>query len=133
VFGRPGAGCPAGDHALTWRYLWLMFAEGADREGERARRRAARTVIAAYHDEQLRVLLEHVREGFARMDGGEIDPFELDELIHHYKKAAAELWKFCGTRGSDWERAARTLEILHQDGEPPPDWWAAAEKRRRGG
>jgi hypothetical protein len=68
---------------------------GRDREavtGERARRRAARELIGAYHEEQLRGLLEHVREGFARLDRGEIDAFELDELIHRYKRSARELW-----------------------------------------
>jgi hypothetical protein len=46
------------------------------------------------------------------MDSGEMDPFEFDDLIHHYKNAARELWKFCGSIGGDWERAARTLDYL---------------------
>jgi hypothetical protein len=106
---------------------------GGDREtvtGERARRRAARAVIGAYHEEQLRGLLEHVREGFARLDGGEIDAFELDELIHRYKRSARELWKFCGSSGSGWERAVRMLEFLRESGEEP-DWWSAGEPHRR--
>ena len=41
---------------------------GRGRGGERARRRAARELVAAYHEEQLRVLLERVRDGFARLD-----------------------------------------------------------------
>lgn len=88
-------------------------------------------MIAAYHEEQLRLLLDHVRKGLDRMDAGEIGPFELDELIHHYKKSAQRLWSFCGSRGSDWERAARTLEFLREEGEDPPDWWAAGERQRR--
>ena len=106
---------------------------GRDREsvaGERARRRAARELIGAYHEEQLRGLLEHVREGFARLDRGEIDAFELDDLIHRYKRSARELWKFCGSSGSDWVRAAGTLEFLRADGEEP-DWWSAGEPSRR--
>src|SRR5580700_4642317 len=102
---------------------------GRDHEaviGERARRRAARELIGAYHDEQLRGLLEHVREGFDRLDRGEIDAFELDDLIHRYKRSARELWKFCGSSGSDWERAARRLEFLRGDGEEP-DWWSVGE------
>ena len=99
--------------------------------GERARRRAARELIGAYHDEQLRGLLEHVRDGFARLDGGEIDAFELDELIHRYKRSARELWKFCGSSGSDWERAAGMLAFLRRDGEEP-DWWSAGELRPAG-
>ncbi|MDQ6731531.1 MAG: hypothetical protein M3022_14895, partial [Actinomycetota bacterium] len=49
--------------------------------GERAERRAARQAIGAYHEAQLRLLLDRVRDGFARLDAGGIDVFELDELI----------------------------------------------------
>ena len=78
------------------------------------------------------MLLEHVRAGFARLDGGEIDAFELDELIHRYKRSARELWKFCGQTGSDWLMAARTLEYLREQGDELPDWWAAGEPHPRG-
>ena len=77
------------------------------------------------------MLLERVREGFARLDAGEIDAFELDELIHRYKRSARELWKFCGQSGSGWLTAARTVEHLRARGEERPDWWAAGEPRRR--
>jgi hypothetical protein len=40
---------------------------------------ARATDARGYHGEQLRVLLEHVREGFDRLEAGEIDPFELDD------------------------------------------------------
>jgi hypothetical protein len=100
------------------------------REDERARRRAARELVAAYHEEQLRALLERVRDGFARLDAGEIDAFELDDLIHQYKRAARELWKFCGSSGSEWERAASALAFWREQGEEP-DWWEAGAPRRR--
>ncbi len=45
----------------------------------------AQKIIDAYHQEQLRTLLEQVRRGLARLDAGEIDEFELDYLIHRYK------------------------------------------------
>jgi hypothetical protein len=64
---------------------------------DKAERRAARELIAAYHQDQLRALLDHVRHGFSQLDAGEIDEFELDDLIHRYKRAAGELWKFCGS------------------------------------
>jgi hypothetical protein len=102
-----------------------------DIPGEKARRRAAREMIGAYHEEQLRLLLDHVREGFARLDGGEIDVFDLDDLIHRYKRSAQKLWSFCGSSGSGWERAALTLEWMRDEGEELPDWWAAGEPRRR--
>lgn len=102
------------------------------RAGERSRRRAARQIVARYHEEQLTALLERVRDGFARLDAGEIDPFELDDLIHQYKRSACELWKFCGSSGSDWEQAAHTLAYLSERGEHP-DWWdaGASYDRRR--
>jgi hypothetical protein len=88
-----------------------------DLEGEKARRRAAREVIGSYHEQQLRLLLEHVRDGFARLDAGELDAFGLDELIHHYKRSAQKLWSFCGSSGGGWERAALTLEWWREQGE----------------
>jgi len=104
-------------------------ADGRDPTGEKAERRAARELIAAYHQTQLRALLDHVRDGFARLDAGEIDEFDLDNLIHHYKRSAAELWKFCGSTGGQWLRAARTLSYIRETGEEP-DWWEAGASRR---
>jgi hypothetical protein len=104
-----------------------------DIEGEKARRRAARKMIGEYHEQQLRLLLEHVRDGFDQLDAGELDPFELDELIHRYQRSAQKLWSFCGSSGSGWERAALTLEWLHEQGEEEPDWWAAGEPPHRDG
>ena len=75
------------------------------------------------------MLLGRVREGFARLDAGKIDPFELDELIHRYKRSARELWKFCGSSGSQWERAARELANWRAEG-GEPDWWEAGEPPR---
>jgi hypothetical protein len=42
---------------------------------ERERRRAARELIGEYHEAELHKLLDHVRQGFRRLDAGEIDPF----------------------------------------------------------
>jgi hypothetical protein len=101
------------------------------RPDDRAERRAARELIGRYHEEQLGLLLEQVREGSAQLDAGKIDAFELDELIHRYKRSARELWKFCVLSGSGGLSAARTLQYLEEQGEEPPDWWAAGEPRRR--
>jgi hypothetical protein len=94
----------------------------------KADRRAAREQIGAYHQAQLRSLLEHVRAGFARLDAGEIDEFELDDLIHHYKRSAAKLWTFCGSSGGQWLQAANTLAYLREQGEEP-DWWERGAPR----
>lgn len=104
-----------------------------DIENEKARRRAAREMIGEYHEQQLRLLLEHVREGFARLDSDEIDPFELDDLIHHYTRSAQKLWSFCGSSGGGWESAALTVEWWREQGEPETDWWEVGRPRRRGG
>jgi hypothetical protein len=98
---------------------------------EKASRRAARELIGAYHREQLGALLERVRDGFAQLDRGEIDEFDLDDLIHRYKRAAADLWKFCGSSGGQWLQAANMLTYLRERGEEP-DWWARSPQRRDG-
>jgi hypothetical protein len=66
-----------------------------------------------------------------KLDGGELDPFGLDELIHRYKRSAQKLWSFCGSSGSAREQAALTVEWWREHGEEEPDWWAAGEPRRR--
>ena len=104
-----------------------------DIANEKARRRAARAMIGEYHEQQLRGLLEHVRDGFRQLDAGEIDPFDLDELIHHYKRSAQKLWSFCGSSGGEWEHAALTLEWLRESGEEEPDWWERGAPRGRPG
>jgi hypothetical protein len=95
--------------------------------GEKARRRAARELVGRYHERELSRLLEHVREGFARLDAGELDAFDLDDLIHRYKRSARELWKFChvGPEGAAW-----AIEDARARGEEL-DWWAAGEPRGR--
>jgi hypothetical protein len=95
-----------------------------------ARSPRSRKIIGAYHEEQLRGLLEHVREGFARLDRGEIDAFELDDIIHRYNRSARELWKFCGSSGSQWVRAVGTLEFLREEGLYP---YSQNNVRRRNG
>jgi hypothetical protein len=93
---------------------------------EKARRRAAGELVGDHHERELRALLEHVRDGFARLDAGELDAFELDDLIHRYTRSAHELWKFC----SLGESAAWAIENARERGEEI-DWWAAGEPRRR--
>ena len=117
--------------AVVRRYrLFVPEAGGpADPRSERADRRAAQALIAAYHQGQLRVLLEQVRAGFAQLDAGTIDEFDLDNLIHRYKRAAAALWSFCGSSGGRWLQAANALQSLRERGEEP-NWWARSASPR---
>ena len=96
---------------------------------EKTERRAAQETVAAYHKEQLTELLERVRSGFVQLDAGQIDEFGLDDLIYHYKRSAAELWKFCDYTGSGALQAARALTYLREEG-GEPDWWEAGTPRR---
>jgi len=110
-----------------------MAATRPDDEGEseRSRRRAARELVAAYHQEELLRLLEHVRAGFVRLDAGEIDAFELDDVVHRYKRAAKMLWSFCGSSGSQWLQAANAITRRREHGESLPDWWQESAPRDR--
>lgn len=114
---------------MAWPLYLLPVASANQPAEEKAKRRAARELIGAYHQEQLRALLEHVRDGFAQLDAGQIDEFDLDDLIHRYKRAAADLWKFCGNTGGQWLQAANTLRYLRDQGEEP-DWWARSASHR---
>ena len=98
-----------------------------EEQGEKARRREARRLVGEYHERELARLLEHVREGFARFDAGAIDAFELDDLIHHYKRSARELWRYCSLAP---ESTARAIEDARDRGEAL-DWWAAGDPRGR--
>jgi hypothetical protein len=99
-----------------------------DPSSEKAQRLEAQALVGAYHHEQLRVLLEHVREGFDQLDTGEIDEFELDHLIHRYKRAAKHLWTFCEASGRKSLHAATALSSMRDRGEER-DWWVESARR----
>lgn len=80
--------------------------------------------VAAYHEEQLGDLVRHVAQAAERFNVGELDAFEVDEVIFQYSRAAKELWKFCTL--VNVEIAARIID----DG-PPSDWWERGARRRR--
>ena len=92
--------------------------------GTKTERRAARALVAAYHEARLADLIEHVAAELDRYRAGEVDAYAVDEAIHHYHRATQELWKFCwsGGVGTHIEIVAGTLERLAEDGETV-DWW----------
>jgi hypothetical protein len=98
-------------------------------DATKAERRAAFAAVGAYHQAELAGLIDHVREGLARYDAGEIDAFELDEIIHHYHRATQKLWSFCVGSGGQVYSRARMLEWLRDEGELP-DWWEQTTPRR---
>ena len=100
----------------------------AETSNEKAKKREARAMVEAYHQEQLRALLEHVREAFNRLDAGDIDEFELDNLIHRYKRAAKHLWIFCESSRGQSVHTAAALASMRDRGEER-DWWAESARR----
>jgi hypothetical protein len=100
----------------------------ADEPSEKAKRRAARQLVGEYHERELSRLLDRIREGFAQLDAGEIDAFDLDELIHRYKRSTRERWKFCNLNRA--ETVAWMIQDAREQGEEV-DWWGAGEPRRR--
>ncbi len=97
----------------------------------KAERRAARERVSAYHQSQLAGLLSHAAAAIDRYRAGEIDAYAADEAIHHYHRAAAELWKFCFARGggAHAEFIAGLLDRMTADAETI-DWWERAALRR---
>lgn len=98
--------------------------------GPKEQRRADLALVVGYHEAQLAKLLERLHEGFRRYEADEINAFELDDLIHRYKRAARELWKFCGDlTGSRVRSTARTLEELGAEVDSV-DWWQRGNPSR---
>src|SRR3984885_11293070 len=97
----------------------------------KAERRAARERVGPYHESQLAGLLGRVGAEIDRYRAGEIDAYAADETIHHYHRAAAELWKFCFARGggAHAELIAGLLDRMTADAETT-DWRERAAPRR---
>lgn len=91
---------------------------------ERAERRAAREAIAAYHEAELTALLSHVSLALESLGGGELDAFDVDQVVFQYSRAAKELWKFCNA--SDIESLAAFLAEA-----PEMGWWERGAFRKR--
>lgn len=87
-------------------------------------RQAARDAVAAYHAARLGELVDHVAEGVDRFRAGDLDAFQVDEIVFQYSRAAKELWKFCN--GTDLLFTAALL-----GDQPAVDWWERGARRRR--
>jgi hypothetical protein len=91
----------------------------------------ANETVATYHETCLRELLAHVADALDRYRAGDIDAFDVDEIIHHHHRGAAELWKFCSAGGGSHVRsAARLVEDNAASGEVI-EWWDRGAPRGR--
>ena len=97
----------------------------------RPHRPTLRDRVSSYHQARLAELLSHVGTTIDRYRAGEIDADAVDETIHHYHRAAAELWKFCFAH-SGGAHAAFTAGLLDRmtAGAAAMDWWARATPPR---
>lgn len=80
--------------------------------------------VAAYHEAQLAGLVARVGEAIDRFRGGELDAFDVDQVLFQYSRAAKELWKFCNV--GSVEIAAYIIRD-----EAPTDWWERGAPKRR--
>ncbi|HKG49579.1 MAG TPA: hypothetical protein VKB14_04015 [Actinomycetales bacterium] len=90
----------------------------------KSERRAARSVVAEYHQAQLGDLVAHVGEAVDRYRAGALDAFDVDHVLFQYSRAAKELWKFCNHLPV--EIAAAMIRE-----EPAHDWWERGAPRER--
>ena len=99
--------------------------------GTKAERQAARERVGAYHQAELAELLTNVVAAVDRYRADEVDACTLDETIHHYHRAAGELWKFCfsGGGGSHAEFIAG-LPGRMTTGAEAINWWERGTPRR---
>jgi len=95
----------------------------------KVRRKAARAKVVAYHETQLGEIQDRVREALARAEAGELDAFEVDDVIYRYTRGARELWRTCAVSASGVEAVAWMLEDMAARGDVI-DWWEAGARRR---
>lgn len=87
-------------------------------------RQAAREAVAKYHEIQLAALVERVGSAIDRFRDGQMDAFDVDQVLFHYSRAAKELWKFCNL--GDTELAANIMRER-----PAVDWWQRGAPMKR--
>lgn len=119
---RPCAGCPSG--ACPWLVLGPGDTVASKRVHQGRASGGTREGVAAYHEDQLGRLVEHLATAIDGYRAGELDAFDVDEVMFRYSRAAKELWKFCNL--ANVEIAAR---VIAED--PPTDWWERGAPRRR--
>jgi hypothetical protein len=91
---------------------------------DKAARRAAREVVAAYHEAELGELVTHVGEAVDRYRAEEIGAFDVDRVLFQYSRAAKELWKYC--HYGQVEIAASDINARPRHG-----WWERGAPRER--
>ena len=81
-------------------------------------------MVAEYHQAELGDLVARVGEAVDRYRAGELDAFDVDQVLFQYSRAAKELWKYC----SHLQREIATAIIRER---PPHDWWERGAPRQQ--
>ncbi len=81
-------------------------------------------MVAEYHEAELGVLVARVGEAVDAHRAGDLDAFEVDQVLFQYSRAARELWKFCNHL--QVEMAAAMIRE-----QAPHDWWERGAPRAR--
>jgi len=87
-------------------------------------RQAAREAVAKYHEIQLAALVERVGSAIDRFRDGQLDAFDVDQVLFQYSRAAKGLWKYCNF--GDTELAANMVRE-----QPAVDWWERGAPGKR--
>ena len=91
---------------------------------DKSERRAARSVVAGYHEAELAELVAHVGEAVDRYRAGELDAFDVDRVLFQYSRAAKELWKYC-----NYVQVEIAAAVIRE--QPSHDWWERGAPRER--
>ncbi len=106
------------DHAKTKQLLEIV----QTRALTKAERAMAREQIGLYYAKKLAVLQRHLFEALASHGTGELDPFEVDEYIHHYHKQSQELYSYMNSRSQSNENLRLWLALIDEDEEGIRVW-----------
>jgi len=87
-------------------------------------RQAASEAVVKYHENQLASLQEHVGAVLECFRNGELDAFEVDQVLFQYSRAAKELWKFCNFGDPEF-----ATDLVRE--RPIVDWWERGAPRQR--
>ena len=90
----------------------------------KSERQAAREAVTAYHEARLGELVARVGGAVDRFRAGELDAFDVDQVLFQYSRAAKELWKFCNL--TDAEMTAQDIREW-----PTIDWWERGAPKKR--
>ena len=81
-------------------------------------------MVAEYHQAELENLVARVGEAVDGYRAGELDAFDVDQVLFQYSRAAKELWKYC-----NYLQVETAAAMIRE--QPPRDWWERGAPRER--